>query len=130
MPNPSPFDHRRDSELGEAMRDALTRQDEARFVARVVATAESVYGGVAIRSPMLNILTAWARPGLVAAMLLIAVAAFSAGLWIGRSGAAVTAASPTIGDPLVDSGQLAVPALMAGQEAPDVDVVLAVAMGR
>ncbi|MDH3455836.1 MAG: hypothetical protein OER90_03250 [Gemmatimonadota bacterium] len=129
MSNPSPFDHRRDPELGQAMRDVLTPPDEARFVARVVAAAESVYGG-AVPSPMLNILTAWARPGLVAAMLLIAVAAFSAGLWIGRSGAAVTAASPTIGDPLVDSGQLAVPALMAGQEAPDVDVVLAVAMGR
>ena len=129
MPKQSPFDHRRDPELGQAMRDALTRPDEARFVARVAAAAESVYGGV-VPSPMLSILTAWARPGLVAAMLLIAVAAFSAGLWIGRSSAAVTAASPTIGDPLVDSGQLAVPALMAGEEAPDVDVVLAVAMER
>jgi hypothetical protein len=127
MPKPSPFDHRRDPQLGQALRDALTRPDEARFVARVVRTAESVYGGVT-PAPMLKILTAWARPGLVAAMLLIAVAAFSAGLWIGRSSAAMAAGS--VVDPLADSGQLGVPALMAGEEAPDVDVVLAVAMGR
>jgi hypothetical protein len=77
------------------------------------------------------VLTAWARPGLVAAMLLIAVAAFSLGVRIGRSSVQSTATATTVTDPLnVDTGQVAVPAIMAGSEAPNVDYVLAVALGR
>jgi hypothetical protein len=127
MPGPSPFDHRPDTELGQALRESLTQPGEAQFVRRVVTAAEHVYGS-AVVTPWLNVLTAWARPGLVAAMFLVALVAFSAGLWIGRS-SGTTVATPVV-DPLADSGQLGVPALMAGEEAPDMDVVLAVAMRR
>ncbi len=127
MSHPSPFDHRPDAELGRALRALLTADGEDRFVRTVVAAADSVYGEAAPVQTF-SVLIEWARPGLVAAMLLIAVAAFSLGLWVGRTGAVAEA---TLGDPLVpNTDQLSVPALMAGDEAPDWDVVLAAAWGR
>lgn len=127
MSHPSPFDHRPDTELGDALRDLLTPDGEDRFVQGVVAASDHVYGETA-QPQTLSVLVEWARPGLVAAMLLIALAAFSLGIWVGRTGAVAEA---TLGDPLApDTGQQSVPALMAGQEAPDWDVVLAATWGR
>ncbi len=127
MPNTSPFDHRPDVELGRALGDALSAEDVTAFTQRVLAAAEAVYGE---RSPdqWWTVLTAWARPGLVAAMLIIAAVAFWAGIWVGRTAGTQSAAAF---DPLQsDSEQLAVPSLLAERQAPDVDVVLAAAMGR
>jgi hypothetical protein len=127
MSHPSPFDHRPDTELGDALRDLLTPGGEDRFVRGVVAAADHVYGE-AVQPQTLSVLVEWARPGLVAAMLLIALAAFSLGIWVGRTGAVAEA---TLGDPLIPvTDQQSVPALMAGEEAPDWDVVLAAAWGR
>jgi len=74
------FDHRPDSLLGEALREALATTDEAAFVQRVLARmpqqtdAESWW----------EVLGAWARPGLAAAAAaLLAVAVWAYG---GRSG--------------------------------------------
>jgi len=128
MTEMSPFDHRQDAELGRALRRALTAPDDAAFVRRVLAAADQVYGDVA-PGQWWTVLTAWARPGLVAAMLIVAAAAFWLGLWVGARGAGSSMA--TITDPLqTESEQLAVPALLVEDRAPTVDVVLAVAMGR
>jgi len=128
MPSTSPFDHEPDTDLGRVLREALTLGDDAAFSRRVAAAAEAVYGE---RSPgqWWTVLTVWARPGLVAAMLIIAAVAFWAGIWVGQSAGAASAASAL--DPLrTDSEQLAVPALLAASQAPDVDVVLAAALGQ
>jgi len=127
MSHPSPFNHQPDTELGEALQALLTADGEDRFVRTVVAAADRVYGEAA-PAQTLTVLIQWARPGLVAAMLLIALGAFSLGIWVGRTGAVAEA---TLGDPLVpNTDQPSVPALMAGDEAPDWDVVLAAAWGR
>jgi len=129
MSHPSPFDHRPDVELGDALRAALSMDEDVRFVRRVAAEVDRVYGEVA-PGQWLWVLTRWARPGLVAAMLLIAITAFSVGLWVGRGESTVTAATTLI-DPLrTVNTQLGIPALMAGAEAPVTDVVLAVALER
>jgi hypothetical protein len=130
MPDTSPFDHRPDTELGSALRQALDAGDDAAFVRGVLAALDGMQP-VAGPGQWWTVLTAWARPGLVAAMLLIAVAAFSLGVRIGRTSVQSTATATTMTDPLnVDTGQVAVPAIMAGSEAPNVDYVLAVALGR
>ena len=128
MSDKSPFDHRQDAELGRALRRALTAPDDAAFVRRVLGAADQVYGDVA-PGQWWTVLTAWARPGLVAAMLVVAAAAFWLGLWVGSGGPGSSVATFT--DPLqTESEQLAVPALLVEDRAPTVDVVLAVAMGR
>lgn len=126
MSDSSPFDHRPDEELGRQLREALTGTDDAAFVRRVMLSAEQVYGE-ALPGQWWGVLTGWARPGLVAAMLLVAAVAFWAGLTVGRGESA--AALATLADPLnSDNAQLAVPALLAERQAPKVDVVLAAAM--
>jgi hypothetical protein len=129
MPDTSPFDHRPDAELGSALRRALDPGDDAAFVRAVLVAFDGMHA-VAVPGQWWAVLTAWARPGLVAAMLLIAVAAFTLGVQIGRS-SVQPMATTLVTDPLnPDSGQVAVPAIMAGSEAPNVDYVLAVALGR
>src|SRR5437773_11357787 len=68
----TPFDHRPDTRLGEALRAALDAGDQAAFVARVLAAAArpARTGGV---------LAAWARRGLAAAMAAAALAAHLVG---------------------------------------------------
>jgi hypothetical protein len=128
MTDMSPFDHRQDAELGHALQRALAVPDDAAFVRRVIAAADQVYGDVA-PGQWWSVLTAWARPGLVAAMLMVAAAAFWLGLWVGTRGAGSNMAS--FSDPLqTESEHLTVPALLVEDRAPTVDVVLAVAMGR
>ena len=128
MSDMSPFDHRQDEELGRALRSALSSPDDAAFVRRVIAAVDRVYGS-AEPGQWWGVLTAWARPGLVAAMLGIAAAAFWLGLWVGTQGAPGSVAAVT--DPLqTESEHLAVPALLVEDRAPTVDVVLAVALGR
>jgi hypothetical protein len=129
MPDTSPFDHRPDAELGSALRQALDSGDDAAFVREVLVAFDGLQA-VAVPGQWWAVLTAWARPGLVAAMLLIAAAAFTLGVQIGRS-SVQPMATTLVTDPLnPDSGQVAVPAIMAGSEAPNVDYVLAVALGR
>jgi hypothetical protein len=129
MSDTSPFDHQPDAELGSALRRALDAGDDAAFVHGVLLAFDGMHTR-AMPGQWWTVLTAWARPGLVAAMLVIAVAAFSLGVRIGRS-SVQPMATTLVTDPLnPDSGQVAVPALMAGSEAPNVDYVLAVALGR
>jgi len=128
MSDMSPFDHRQDAELGRALRAALSAPDDAAFVQRVVTAVDRVYGN-AEPGQWWSVLTAWARPSLVAAMLVVAAAAFWLGLWVGARSPGSSLA--TIADPLqTESEHLSVPALLVEDRAPTVDVVLAVALGR
>lgn len=119
----TPFDHRPDAELGEALREALTQRDEALFVRRVLAARDAMFGEVDL--PWWSVLTAWARPGLVAAAGLLLAA-----LWFGTRQAESNGGLP-LADPLTAGlEQLSVPALFAGPDRPNVDLVLAVALER
>lgn len=82
----TPFDHRPDTRLGAALREALAAPgDRAAFVARVLAARQPAH-------PVEHLLARWAVRGIVAA----AAAAFVAGLVIGH-GRAFT--EPTVTDP-------------------------------
>lgn len=70
MTKQSPFDHRRDDELGGLLREALATRDEAGFVARLVAGFDARRPSV---PPYVEVLAGWARIG-VAAALLVALA--------------------------------------------------------
>lgn len=111
----TPFDHRPDPGLGDALRAALESGDQAAFVARVMAGLD------AARAPSWEILAGWARRGLAAA----AVAALVAGFVLGRSlGApasldeAFAASGPGVTAP-------ALAALVTSQRPPDASVLLA-----
>ena len=115
----SGFDHRPDPELGAALRDALTLPDDAGFVRRVVAAAGAA-------PAWWDVLGAWVRPGLAAALVLSA----AAGFWLGRSVGRAESAT-VVDDPIpamADSGHVA--ALFAAARPPDVDLVLAATRGR
>jgi hypothetical protein len=122
----SPFNHRPDPVLGAALRAALTTEDDAAFAHRVVAAAEADLGTWLWWQE----LTAWARPGLVAALLVVAAIGFWMGAMIQGREAPANGTS-ALGDPLttVDSA-LAVPVLLAGEQAPEVDLVLGLALER
>jgi hypothetical protein len=113
------FDHRPDPELGAALREALSLPDDEGFARRVMAAAGA--------APVFwEVLGAWIRPGLAAALVLSA----AAGFWLGRSyGRAEVLAD--LGDPVpagADSSDVA--ALFASAQDPDVDQVLAATRGR
>lgn len=124
----SPFDHRPDPVLGATLRVALTTEDDAAFARRVVEAAEADLGGAGL---WWQELTAWARPGLVAALFVVAAVGFWLGTMVRGSDAPANGAT-TLGDPLTaaDSDRLAVPVLMAGEQAPEVDLVLGLALER
>jgi hypothetical protein len=120
----SPFDHQPDHELGAALRAALDAGDNHAFVQRVTAA-----GGSQLAEPSgvwWGVLGPWARPGMAAALALIA----AMGFWLGNR--SLRGGVPAeLDDPIqAAGGLLEVPALLAGQTAPDMDVVLGVALGR
>lgn len=122
MTTPSPFDHRPDPELGTALREVLAGADDARFARRVLAAAGTQLGPAA---GWVDVLTRWARPGLAAALALVAGVTF----WLTTQSPPANGAA--LADPLrVSDEGLAVPALFASTSDPDVDVVLAVALGN
>jgi hypothetical protein len=128
MSGTSPFDHRPDPELGDALQSALSAYDEAGFVRRVVAAADADLG--AGTGPFWQVLGAWARPALVAALLVVAVAGFWLGATMQRA-PVQPGNGVALGDPLAaaDSERLDVPVLLAGGESPpSLDAVMAVAL--
>lgn len=73
MKSSSPFDHRPDPRLGSALREVLTPEDHRAFVNRVVRSAQLQFmNGMSTRS-WFELLSAWARPGIVAALVLVAI---------------------------------------------------------
>lgn len=121
----SPFDHRPDAELAALVRDALETTDDEPFARRVLAAAEPLLGRQG--SEWWEILVRWARPELAAASLALLA---GAAIWFSVVTASGSAQS-ILGDPLraVDD-RLPVPALLADSPAPDVDELMAVALGN
>jgi len=122
----SPFDHRQDRELGEALRAVLSADDDTRFVEGVLARAgelqDDVYGVA-----WWEVLSAWARPGLVAA-----AAGLIAGITIWLSGmSGSTESMVALGDPLMPADEAGLPsALFAASQPPELNEVLALVMGN
>ena len=69
----SPFDHRPLRDLGKTLREVLEAGDNRAFVARVMAEVRAV-DIRRLRGDWWKVLGAWARPGLVAAAALVALA--------------------------------------------------------
>jgi hypothetical protein len=120
----SPFDHRPDHELGDALRAALDAGDDHAFAAQVSGAARELLAEP--QGSWWSVLEPWARPGMMAALVLIA--AMSA--WLGARVAGGNGASP-LGDPLLTADeQLGVPMLFVSDDVPDVDIILGTALGR
>ncbi len=100
----TPFDSRPDPVLGAALRAALAPRDAAAFVGRVVAAVDRP-------AAPLEVLAAWSRLGIAAAVL----AALVAGAAVGRN---VGAADSAPANPDAAS-------IIAGAEAPDAITLLA-----
>ena len=121
---PSPFDHRQDDELGEALRSALSGVDEAAFVESVVSRAASLQDRMQEDGDWWEVLGAWAAPGLAAAAIgIVAAAAF---WWTGARGTANAASELT--DPLQASA--AIPAAFLASQPPDLNEVFALELGN
>jgi len=120
MNSQSPFDHQRDAELGAMLLEVLTPTDDAVFVRRVLAR-------VGTAPTWWEVLDGWARPGLAAALVLVALAGFL----LGR-----TLRSPESGMALDEPVRavaegIGVASLFSASVPPDVDmVVLAVNNGQ
>jgi hypothetical protein len=127
MTHGSAFGHRPDEELGAVLREAFTVEGDAQFVRRVLA-AMDLAGGAEATAPWWTVLTAWARPGLVAALLAAAMVGFTLGVIVSRPAAMNGAA---LGDPLrTENEQLPWPVLLTRSTAPSADEMLAVAVAR
>ncbi len=105
----TPFDHRPDPRLGEALRAALDPGDSSAFVARVVAGAERP-------ARTLDVLATWARRGLAAAMAAAAIAGFL----VGRGGEAPTLPEDTLAPASAGAASVA---LVTAARPPDASVV-------
>jgi hypothetical protein len=109
----SPFDHRPDPALGEALRDALSAPDHAGFVRRVMARLPAHVR----RESGWDILGGWARRGVAVAATLLLVA----GAWFAQMNPESPPPEAVLAFEVVDAG-----ALLATHEPPalDVDLVL------
>ena len=120
----SPFDHRQDRQLGDALRSALSGENEAEFVQSVVASAALLQDQVDDSGDWLEILSAWARPGLAAAAVGVAAAAI---LWWSGPGTPSDGAA-LLADPLQASVEI--PAAFLAAQPPDLNEVLALELGN
>jgi len=102
----TPFDHRPDPVLGDALRAALAPRAPAEFVARVLAAAARP------ADPLTDVLARWARLGIAAALL----AALAATLLVNRGARGATESAVGGADPA---------AVVAGVQAAEVGVVFA-----
>lgn len=123
--NSSPFDHRQDRELGDALRAVLSGKDEAEFVETVMARAAEFQDRESGITDWWEILSGWARPGLAAAAAGVVAAVVL--WWIGISG--FTGAQTSLpADPLRASAEI--PAVFLTSQAPDLNEVLAIELGN
>lgn len=126
MTSPSPFDHRPDARLGQALKDALTVGDDVSFTRRVLAAAERAFGAGPIRDDWWDVLTAWARPGVAAAAAL----ALGATLWVALASSRGSR-DVTLEDVFRPAGEADPAAMLVADAAPpDLDQLLAVALGE
>ncbi len=120
----SPFDHRPDSELGEALRRVLDAGDHAEFIQRVVGAAGPLFGIGAGEENWWDVLSAWARPAVAVALAL----ATAATLWLVRASSG-NGQEITLEDALRPANETDVPsALVVGLSPPDLDFILAASL--
>lgn len=117
----SPFDHRPDKALGRALKELLTPDDHRDFVTKIVVRAEREFRGAPTWASPWEVLSAWTRPGLVAAMIVVVVTLFGLP---GRSAADVQEATldDALGRGAESEEQLSI---LNSLTPPDVNVVLA-----
>lgn|SRR5574341_486663 len=116
----SPFDHRPHPELGGLLREALEPGDQQVFVDRVLAAAAGAGSGD-YGAPWWQVLGHWARPGVAAAMVLLA----GATIWF-TNASSRSEADTTLEDVLLATAEtVAPPFLTAATSPPTFDVVLA-----
>jgi hypothetical protein len=114
----SPFDHRPHPELGALLREALAADGEPAFAARVLAAAQqrSAHG-----APWWQVLGAWARPGVAAALVLLA----GATIWL-TNASSRNEADTTLEEVLLATAEAVAPPFFTATMAPPTfDVVLA-----
>ncbi len=114
----SPFDHRPLRDVGTALRELLEADDDRAFVARVMAEVRAL-DMRRLRGEWWEVLGAWARPGLMAAAALVALA-------VGLTLAAAPAGpvrQATADDALQAATEVSV--LTVAADPPDVAVILA-----
>lgn len=104
----TPFDHRPDPILGDALRAALTPSGQAEFVARVMAAAERPAERPA--DPLVDVLARWSRLGIAAAL----TAALAATIVASRGDRVATESAVGGADP---------EAVVAGVQAPEAGVL-------
>jgi len=114
----SPFDHRPWQDLGRVLREVLDAGDNRVFVTRVMAEIRAL-DVRPFRSDWLEVLGAWARPGLAAAAALVAL---TIGLTI-SSRTTVAVAETTANDALQASTEASI--LSVAANPPDVGFLLA-----
>lgn len=102
----TPFDHRPDPILGDALRAALTPSGQSEFVARVMAAAERP------ADPLVDVLARWSRLGIAAAL----TAALAATIVASRGDRVATESAVGGADP---------EAVVAGVQAPEAGVLFA-----
>ncbi len=107
----TPFAHRPDPELGDALRAALTPTGHAAFVARVLAAAHRP------ADPLVDVLARWSRLGIAAAL----IAAMIATVIASRGDRAAAESAVGGADP---------EAVVAGVQAPEAGVLFAASVDR
>lgn len=121
----SPFDHKQDRALGEALKALLSGRNEAGFVERVLAGVAEIQSGRGPRLSWWEVLSKWAGPGLVAAGVGLALVVT---IWMsGRPGN--PGGTMSLGDPLQPPDDSLFPAaLLARNEPPNLNDVLLVGL--
>lgn len=118
------FDHRPDPELGQALRRVLDAGDQGEFIRRVLGAAEPLFGIETGGGNWWDVLSAWARPAVAAALTLAAAATF----WLVRASSG-NGQEITLEDALRPANETDVPAaLVVGLSPPDLDVILAASL--
>ncbi len=106
------FDHAPDSELGSALRAALSAADDDTFVRDVMARLDQPVTSW-------DVLGTWVRPGLAAAVVLTAMAGF----WLGRAVHPATQPVPVEEALTVTAGNGTMTALISAESPPAIDVL-------
>ncbi len=116
----SPFEHRRDRELGDAVHALVDPDDHDRFVERVLVKARKQLLGVRDTINSWEVLGSWSGPGLAAAITLTVVA-----LWGLRGGpGAADSELVTLDDAIIQPAEaLEETSLLLAPNPPDADIV-------
>jgi len=115
MTSSSPFDHRPDAEIGSALRELLSSSDDQQLATRIMAAAAALLGQAGTQR-WTDVLFAWARPGVAAAMVLAAAAT----LWMSAA-SRQPERDLGIDEALQPGSEVAPPVLVAATTAPELD---------